>query len=486
MVGPIPLIAPTAQTADPAATDAPSGDPFAAILAALGDAGLAGAASEAGVVEYSLFAAETAVPAASEGEVSAPDAVVATLVLQSVFTPAAAPAQAPGTPPADNMEAIPTDAVEEAVTGPEVAGGPTAEMAARPVAGPLAAVVASAAIIEASPASVGDNPVPVTAPGVPAAPVEGVTPAERIAPEVPVAPAAASKLVAPADPFPHEPAADVPMHETPIANGPVATPTPADGHETDALGAGSGSETVEQVGTSPVAERTFVPDRSDAGGDQVEVTADDAVEARPRSTAPVIPAAVPAEPDPRSTTEIAAEQAGIDPGTRPEAASAGRSAEPAAGTASSAPRRAEAPSVDAASAPVMGTETQATSAAPETGTARSTEPLRHGAVARLVETVERLKDAPPPRTVVVDLPEMDGLRVRVALEGSAVKLEILSGARSDLSSLLGDASAALTERGFDLSGAPGEERHGGSTEEHFENDATPARARRTNRGGLRL
>lgn len=81
------------------------------------------------------------------------------------------------------------------------------------------------------------------------------------------------------------------------------------------------------------------------------------------------------------------------------------------------------------------------------------EPLSR-AMVRLVERIEVLRNAPPPRTMILELAELAGARVRVSLEGDSVRMTVLDGSmdpesRERLDRELGQA---LSERGFDLAG----------------------------------
>ncbi len=83
---------------------------------------------------------------------------------------------------------------------------------------------------------------------------------------------------------------------------------------------------------------------------------------------------------------------------------------------------------------------------------------RTAAAERLIEIVERLAAAAPPRHLTVELPEMDGLRVQVAVRGSEVHLRVVGGQTSGdaFGSLEQDLGRALRQRGFDLAGSGGQ------------------------------
>lgn len=82
-------------------------------------------------------------------------------------------------------------------------------------------------------------------------------------------------------------------------------------------------------------------------------------------------------------------------------------------------------------------------------------------VERLIQAVETLQDQPPPRSLVVEIPELDGLRIRVAVRpDGAIHLATPSDRVVDLAmSILDAARAALSERGFDLAHDSPRRRH---------------------------
>jgi hypothetical protein len=68
-------------------------------------------------------------------------------------------------------------------------------------------------------------------------------------------------------------------------------------------------------------------------------------------------------------------------------------------------------------------------------------------LSRLLDAIEQLEQAPPPRQLTLELGE---LRVRLALEDGALRLQLLGDDRAGQRELLEEAAAALLERGFDL------------------------------------
>lgn len=87
-----------------------------------------------------------------------------------------------------------------------------------------------------------------------------------------------------------------------------------------------------------------------------------------------------------------------------------------------------------------------------------------GAVARLMEVIERLQGAPPPQRVVVELAGLEGLRLQVSLHGGTVRLAVVGPGSGEqpITQIVGDLSQALADRGFDLSGRSGGEREAGA------------------------
>jgi hypothetical protein len=78
------------------------------------------------------------------------------------------------------------------------------------------------------------------------------------------------------------------------------------------------------------------------------------------------------------------------------------------------------------------------------------------AVGRVLEVLERIRDQAPPRQVVVELPEMDGLRVLVEARASTVHVRPVGGDPSGVwyEALVRDLGPGLAARGFDLAGDP--------------------------------
>lgn len=97
---------------------------------------------------------------------------------------------------------------------------------------------------------------------------------------------------------------------------------------------------------------------------------------------------------------------------------------------------------------------------------------------RVMNVVEMQALQPPPRSMVVELPELDGLRITVSLRGSEV--HIVTGDRSDGAALFRpfqtEIAAALDAHGLDLWLESGEQ----SAQRQADSDDTPAPKRRRN------
>ncbi len=82
------------------------------------------------------------------------------------------------------------------------------------------------------------------------------------------------------------------------------------------------------------------------------------------------------------------------------------------------------------------------------------------AAARIVEAVERLRDATPPRRMAVDLPELGGLRVLVEARGTTIHVRALGGDPVWFDALVRDLGPGLAARGFDLASSAGRDQRG--------------------------
>lgn len=105
--------------------------------------------------------------------------------------------------------------------------------------------------------------------------------------------------------------------------------------------------------------------------------------------------------------------------------------------------------------------------APSAGTAEtaSNGPLRSvgrswaspsaASIQRVLEAIERLENAPPPRQLTLDLGDH---RLRVALEDGQVRLSLLGKDGDEASRFLEQARSELASRGFDMAGDRGNQR----------------------------
>jgi hypothetical protein len=111
-------------------------------------------------------------------------------------------------------------------------------------------------------------------------------------------------------------------------------------------------------------------------------------------------------------------------------------------------------------------------------------------VQRVLDVVQRLADAPPPRQMVVELPQMDGLRVMVEARGTTVVLQPVgadASASRAFESLASDVAGALNARGFDVSSSWARDRRRPEPEGLPPAPRGSGRAERPRRaGGLRL
>lgn len=109
--------------------------------------------------------------------------------------------------------------------------------------------------------------------------------------------------------------------------------------------------------------------------------------------------------------------------------------------------------------PVQGGATSSSTAtvtatAAPSGTAPAEDTGLHARiVARVVQAVEALENAPPPRRMTVEVPDSDGLRLQVAMRGTEVHVSIQSGTgQPDLGAWGRELAASLASRGMSLGG----------------------------------
>ncbi|GIU99275.1 MAG: hypothetical protein KatS3mg014_0891 [Actinomycetota bacterium] len=94
----------------------------------------------------------------------------------------------------------------------------------------------------------------------------------------------------------------------------------------------------------------------------------------------------------------------------------------------------------------------------DAGTTRG--PAVRQAGMRVVELVEGLRDATPPRHVAVELPELGGLRLLVEARGTTIHVRPLGGDPVWFDALLRDLGPGLAARGFDLADRGGSRPRG--------------------------
>ena len=86
-----------------------------------------------------------------------------------------------------------------------------------------------------------------------------------------------------------------------------------------------------------------------------------------------------------------------------------------------------------------------------TPAADTTRPAPAPVLSKVIATVERLQNAPPPQTMVIEIPEMEGFRISVSVRGTGVHLGF-SGAFTQASTWIPELAEALDRHGFDLAG----------------------------------
>lgn len=136
-----------------------------------------------------------------------------------------------------------------------------------------------------------------------------------------------------------------------------------------------------------------------------------------------------------------------------DVADAARTTAPTAvATTTSAVAASHAPTI-----PDVTTTTNPTTAAPASATAAPPPPpadassLAGRIMGRVLDALDVLENAPPPRRMTVDIGDPSGTRLQVALRGSEVHISVLGGGpEPQLTGWNKDLSAALAARGFSL------------------------------------
>lgn len=108
------------------------------------------------------------------------------------------------------------------------------------------------------------------------------------------------------------------------------------------------------------------------------------------------------------------------------------------------------PSTPSSSATTSAT---AASAAPAGTAATGDAGLHARIVARVVQAVEALENAPPPRRMTVEVPDSEGLRLQVAIRGGEVHVSVqASTGQPDLGAWGRELASTLAARGMTLGG----------------------------------
>lgn len=136
----------------------------------------------------------------------------------------------------------------------------------------------------------------------------------------------------------------------------------------------------------------------------------------------------------------------------------------------------------AASAPATSTAPGPSGASP----APAPAPVAGTALQRVVDALETLRNAPPPRSLTLDLPDLEGLRLHLSLRGQEVRIAVMQDASGTWTpGLERDLDDALASRGFDLHGDGREGRNEDKRRQRPSN-AHRARHQSPQRSGLRL
>ncbi|MFA9430927.1 hypothetical protein [Egicoccus sp. AB-alg2] len=154
-----------------------------------------------------------------------------------------------------------------------------------------------------------------------------------------------------------------------------------------------------------------------------------------------------------------------DLATKQDASSEPASAAGVTGATAGSDRRAERAAADPARPRLDGLDGQTAETAAVAGPrghgevrGRTTSTSMGAAISRVLDALEQLEAAPPPRQVTLELGD---LRVRVALEDGNVRLQVLGDQRDAAREFVRAATDALRERGFDLGRDQGERARDG-------------------------
>lgn len=182
-------------------------------------------------------------------------------------------------------------------------------------------------------------------------------------------------------------------------------------------------------------------------------------EAAPANSAVTTPdASATTAPTPTTGTATSTSGPGqsvpVVPGSTDRAASTSPTAAPTTGRAVPVDVTAATEASAPTPLPPAGTGGGAANAAPATPAPAPT-PVDGGlharVVARVIQAAELLENAPPPRHMVVELPDSDGLRLQVAMRGSEVHVNLHGGRTApDLGAWGRELAAGLASRGMSL------------------------------------
>jgi hypothetical protein len=103
-------------------------------------------------------------------------------------------------------------------------------------------------------------------------------------------------------------------------------------------------------------------------------------------------------------------------------------------------------------------------------------------IRRVEETIQRLEQGPPPRAIVLDLAELGGSRITVAVTPDGIRLSVPEGSTTP-PRLIAELEQALSAGGFDLA----DHRGGRRPQEEDPRGWRPQPATtRNDRSGIRL
>ena len=222
----------------------------------------------------------------------------------------------------------------------------------------------------------------------------------------------------------------------------VASLSPTDAAPTDVVATTPTAATAATDATAATAATaaTGAAATTDAVTDVAAEATTETAEATTARTAPGPTRAGEATADATAATSVADAAADADAGEPVRVEAARRSPD-----ADFRPAR-------TGTADTLADPVQATGELRDTGsTVRDRGPMTSAAagVARVLDAIEQLEKAPPPRQVTLELGDV---RVRVAVEDGAVRMQLLGEQRDAGRDFLRAASEALRERGFEMAG----------------------------------